>query len=216
MHPSATTLSSAEVHQQFPFFTEIELRQTLAEQGTVHRFPTGMVIMDFGGYVRMLPLVLSGSIKISRMGAEGEELFLYYLGPGESCTMTFACCRHEKRSEIRAVAEEDTEILGLPHLKLDEWMMRYPSWKNFVMRSYDARMTELIQTIDQVSFQQLDTRLVSYLSERASLYPERAIPTTHQQIATDLNASREAVSRLLKGLEQRGQLRLERGRVIWN
>lgn len=215
MTTTSQQLTTADIHAHFPFFTEADLQQTLAEQGVVHHFPAGTVIMDFGGYVRMLPLVLKGSIKISRLGAEGEELFLYYLGPGESCTMTFACCRHEKRSEIRAVAEEDTAILGLPHLKLDEWMMRYPSWKNFVMRSYDARMTELIQTIDQVSFQQLDKRLVSYLRDRARLYPEGVIPTTHQQIAKDLNASREAVSRLLKGLEQRGQLQLERGRVIW-
>lgn len=169
--------------------------------------------MDFGGYVRMLPLIISGTIKISRQADDGTELFLYYLARGESCTMTFACCMADKKSEIRAVAEEDTVVLGLPQQYLDVWMMRYKSWKNFVMLAYDQRMNELIKTIDQVTFNQLDKRLYDYIRRRASIRDDRTINTTHQTIADDLHVSREAVSRLLKGLEKRGVIGLARNRI---
>ncbi len=169
--------------------------------------------MDYGGYIRMLPLVLNGTIKISRLSDDGSELFLYYLSRGESCTMTFSCCMHDKQSEIRAVAEEDTTILALPHQRLDQWMMNYKSWKNFVMTAYDDRMNELIKTIDQITFHQLDKRLLDYVNKRAAIHQDQSILTTHQEIADDLNVSREAISRLLKGLERQGKLRLGRNQI---
>lgn len=206
-------LTTEEVKQYFPEFVEPGLQQVIADQGRIHRFHEGEVIMDYGKYVRMLPLILSGTIKISRLADDGSELFLYYLSRGESCTMTFSCCMSDKKSEIRAVAEEDTVILGLPQQYLDVWMMRYKSWKNFVMMAYDQRMRELINTIDQVTFQQLDQRLLEYLRRRASLRDDGVILTTHQAIAEDLNVSREAVSRLLKTLEKRGGIELGRNRI---
>ena len=169
--------------------------------------------MDYGNYVRMLPLIIKGTIKVSRLSDDGSELFLYYLTRGESCTMTFSCCMADRQSEIRAVAEEDTTILALPQQRLDEWMMRYKSWKNFVMKAYDQRMTELIATIDQVSFNQLDDRLIEYIKKRATIRDDNTINTTHQTIANDLNVSREAVSRLLKSLEKRGLIELSRNRI---
>ena len=107
-------LSTEEISRHFPAFIEPGLQQVLANEGRLHHFKEGDVIMDYGGYIRMLPLVLDGTIKISRLSDDGSELFLYYLSPGESCTMTFSCCMHDKQSEIRAVAEEDTTILALP------------------------------------------------------------------------------------------------------
>jgi CRP/FNR family transcriptional regulator len=206
-------LSTEAVAHHFPSFTEPGLQQVIADQGRIHRFREGEVIMDYGSYVRMLPLVLSGTIKISRLSDDGTELFLYFLSRGESCTMTFSCCMHDKKSEIRAVAEEDTVVLGLPQRYLDVWMMRYVSWKNFVLNAYDERLNELLRTIDQITFHGLDERLLDYLRERADLHPDRSIPATHQEIANDLHVSREAVSRLLKGLERRGVVELARNRV---
>ncbi len=208
-----TQLSVEEVKQYFPGFTEPGLLQVIADQGRVHHFREGDVIMDYGQYVRMLPLILQGTIKISRQAEDGSELFLYYLTRGESCTMTFSCCISAKQSEIRAVAEEDTTILALPQQKLDEWMMRYKSWKNFVMLAYDQRMRELITTIDQVTFQQLDERLYEYVVKRAEIREDKTINTTHQAIADDLHVSREAVSRLLKTLEKRGIISLGRNKI---
>jgi CRP/FNR family transcriptional regulator len=206
-------LTTEEVAHHFPSFTEPGLQQVIADQGRIHRFGEGEMIMDYGSYVRMLPLVLSGTIKISRLSDDGTELFLYYLSRGESCTMTFSCCMHDKKSEIRAVAEEDTMVLGLPQRYLDVWMMRYVSWKNFVLSAYDERLNELLRTIDQITFHGLDERLLDYLRERAELHPDRSIAATHQEIANDLHVSREAVSRLLKSFERRGVVELGRNRV---
>ena len=206
-------LTTEEVHRYFPDFTEPGLQQVIANEGRIHRFAEGDVIMDYGNYVRMLPLILQGTIKISRLAEDGSELFLYYLTRGESCAMTFSCCMATKRSEIRAVAEEDTVILGLPQQKLDEWMMRYTSWKNFVMQAYDQRMNELIRTIDQVAFQKLDERLYDYVAKKAEIRDDGTIHATHQSIADDLHVSREAISRLLKNLENRGVVELGRNRI---
>ncbi|MEM1359376.1 MAG: Crp/Fnr family transcriptional regulator [Bacteroidota bacterium] len=206
-------LSSAEIRQYFPGFVEPALQAAIADQGRVQHFQQGAVIMDFGDYVRNLPLILRGTIKISRQAEDGSELFLYYLARGESCTMTFSCCMADKRSEIRAVAEEDTTILALPRQVLDEWMMRYKSWKNFVLTAYDQRMRELMTTIDEVTFNQLDKRLFAYINKRANVLGDKTIATTHQTIADDLNVSREAVSRLLKLFEKRGLISLGRNRV---
>ncbi|MGB3801579.1 MAG: Crp/Fnr family transcriptional regulator [Lewinella sp.] len=206
-------LSTEEVHRYFPDFTEPGLQQVIANEGRLHRFSEGTVIMDYGQYVRMLPLIMEGTIKISRQAEDGSELFLYYLTRGESCAMTFSCCLAAKQSVIRAVAEEDTVILGLPQTKLDEWMMRYKSWKNFVMQAYDQRMNELVRTIDQVAFQQLDERLLDYVSKRAAIRDDRTILSSHQAIADDLHVSREAISRLLKTMENRGMVALGRNRI---
>lgn len=206
-------LSTEEIQRYFPNFTEPGLQQVMANEGRLHSFKEGDVIMDYGGYVRMLPLIISGTIKISRMAEDGTELLLYYLTRGESCTMTFSCCMNSKQSEIRAVAEEDTTIFALPHQRLDQWMMNYKSWKNFVMLAYDQRMNELIRTVDQVTFHALDERLLEYISKRAAIRDDRTISTTHQQIADDLHVSREAVSRLLKGFERKGVIQLGRNLV---
>lgn len=208
-----TQLSTEEIQRYFPNFTEPGLQQVMANEGRLHSFKEGDVIMDYGGYVRMLPLIISGTIKISRMAEDGTELLLYYLTRGESCTMTFSCCMNSKQSEIRAVAEEDTTIFALPHQRLDQWMMNYKSWKNFVMLAYDQRMNELIRTVDQVTFHALDERLLEYISKRAAIRDDRTISTTHQQIADDLHVSREAVSRLLKGFERKGVIQLGRNMV---
>ncbi|MTB50282.1 Crp/Fnr family transcriptional regulator [Lewinella sp. W8] len=206
-------LTPDQVRQYFPDFSEPELQDAIAEMGKIHRFREGQVIMDYGVYVRMLPLILSGTIKISRQYEDGTELFLYYLTRGDSCTMTFSCCMMDKQSEIRAVAEEDTTILALPQRVLDEWMMKYKSWKNFVLLAYDQRMNELVTTIDQVTFNQLDSRLLDYLTKKASLTDGTTISTTHQQIADDLHVSREAISRLLKTMEKREMIKLGRNRI---
>ncbi|MEO0789496.1 MAG: Crp/Fnr family transcriptional regulator [Bacteroidota bacterium] len=202
------------IRQYFPDFSEPELQDQILANGKMYRFPEGSLIMDFGSHVRMLPLIIEGSIKVSREGEDGSELFLYYLSRGESCTMTFSCCMSDKVSEIRAVAEEDTVILGLPQRVLDEWMMKYKSWKNFVLQSYDQRMKEMISTIDQIAFSQLDQRLLDYLSKTAELHQSKEIKATHLQIASDLNVSRESISRLLKNLESRGQINLGRNKII--
>lgn len=205
-----TQLTTEEIRHIFPDFKEPGLQQVMANEGRLHQFKEGEVIMDYGGYVRMLPLIVEGTIKISRLAEDGSELLLYYLTRGQSCTMTFSCCMHHKQSEIRAVAEEDTTIFALPQQRLDQWVTNYQSWKNFVLTAYDQRMNELIKTIDQISFHALDERLWDYVNTRVAIHSDGTVHTTHQRIADDLNVSREAVSRLLKVFERQGKIRLGR------
>lgn len=192
---------------------ELGLQEEIAHIGKVMEFKAGEIIMDFGAYVKLIPLVVEGSIKVSREGDDGGELFLYYLQPGESCTMSFTCCMMNKRSEIRTEAEEDTVVIAIPIRYMDDWMSRYQSWKNFVMMSYDHRMKELIRTIDEIAFKKMDERLLTYLQKKAQVTGSKTLNATHQEIAYDLNASREAVSRLLKQLEHDGFVKLGRNKI---
>jgi CRP/FNR family transcriptional regulator len=201
------------IRQNYPQLAERNLQEEIANEGTIMHFKAGSLIMDFGAYVKIMPLIIKGSIKVSREDEEGNELFLYYLKPGETCSMSFTCCLMDKKSEIRTVAEEDTTLIGIPTRFMDEWMSRYPSWKNFVMTSYDNRMLELVRTIDSIAFKKMDERLMDYLEQKAEANDSRTLTATHQEIAYDLNASREAISRLLKQLEKDGVVQLGRNRI---
>jgi CRP/FNR family transcriptional regulator len=197
----------------FPQIAEAALQQSILDHGRLYTFQEGEVIMDIGQYVKIVPLVLKGLIKVSREDEEGRELFLYYLHPGDSCTMSFTCCMMNKKSEIRTVAEEKTILLGVPIRFMDEWMTKYQSWKNFVMQSYDNRMMELVKTIDSIAFKKMDERLFEYLEAKSKAFQTKELSVTHQDIAFDLNASREAISRLLKKMEKEGMLTLGRNKI---
>lgn len=201
------------IRQHYPQIAERNLQDEIADVATIMHFKAGELIMDFGAYVKLVPLIIEGSIKVSREDEEGNELFLYYLQPGETCSMSFTCCLMDKKSEIRTMAEEDTTLIGIPTRYMDLWMTRYPSWKNFVMTSYDRRMMELVRTIDSIAFKKMDERLLDYLEKKAEANKNRTLQATHQEIAYDLNASREAVSRLLKQLEKDGVVALGRNRI---
>lgn len=198
------------LRNHFPQLSEQDLKAEIAEVGKVMRFEAGEMIMDYGSYIKLIPLVLEGSIKVSREGSKGEEIFLYYLQGGDACTMTFTCCMRDKQSAIRTIAEDATQIIAIPTRYMDEWMMKYPTWKNFVMTAYDRRMFELIDTIDQIVFKKLDERLLDYLRKKAQAIGHKNLNTTHQEIAADLNVTRESISRLLKNLEKQGLVELGR------
>ncbi len=202
------------VHQNFPQLSELALQKEIAQVGTLKHFRAGEVIMNYGSYVKLVPLLVKGAIKVVREDDEdGRELLLYYLYAGETCSMSFSCCMMNKRSDIRTTAEDDSAIIAIPIRYVDAWISKYPSWKNFVMQAYDSRMREMIQTIDSIAFKKMDERLLKYLHERSEAHASKTIHSTHQEIANDLNASREAVSRLLKKLERDGTIALERNKI---
>ncbi|WP_421798216.1 Crp/Fnr family transcriptional regulator [Haliscomenobacter sp.] len=204
------------VRKHFPNIAEKALQEEIATVGKLTEFSAGTVIMDVGQYVKMVPLVIEGAIKVSREDEDGHELFLYYLQGGQTCSMSFTCCMMNKKSEIRTIAEENTKMIGIPIRYVDEWMTKYQSWKNFVMQTYDFRMMELVRTIDSIAFHHMDERLLAYLDKKAKATHSKIINATHQEIAYDLNASREAVSRLLKQLENDGRVKLGRNKIELN
>jgi CRP/FNR family transcriptional regulator len=201
------------LRQHYPHLAELDLQEEIARVGQLLHFSAGEVIMDVDNYIKLVPLVIEGSIKVVREDEDGKELFLYYLNSGDTCSMSFTCCMMDKKSSIRTVAEEPTTLIGIPIRYVDQWMTKYQSWKNFVMRSYDDRMLELVRTIDNIAFKKMDERLLDYLQKKASATQSKVIQATHQDIAYDLNASREAVSRLLKQLERSGTVQLGRNKI---
>jgi len=203
----------AIVRKRFPQLSEISLQKEIAEVGIVKQYPGGEIIMDYNQYVKMLPLVVEGSVKVMREGDEGKELLLYYLNSGETCSLSFTCCMMDKQSQIRTIADEHTTLIAIPLRYVDEWMLQYRTWKNFVMMAYDNRMLEFINTIDSIAFKNMDERLWEYLLQRAEVLKTDVLQTTHAEIANDLNASREAVSRLLKQLENLGRIQLGRNKI---
>lgn len=192
---------------------EAELIEEIRKSAREVRLKEGDVLLDTGQIVRVIPIVLSGTLKISRIDDEDHELFLYYINPNESCALTFTCCMEQQSSEIRAVADEDSLVLTIPIDKIDQWMAVYPSWKRFIMRTIRSRFNELLNMIDQIAFQRLDERLIHYLKEKSKSSHSALIKLSHEQIATDLASSREVISRLLKRLEHEGKVVLYRNQI---
>jgi CRP/FNR family transcriptional regulator len=201
------------IQAHFSNLEELELQEEIAIHGQLLQLKHGETLMDYGGFIKLVPLVVKGVIKIIREDENGNEIFLYFIQGGESCTMSFSCCIQNKRSEIRAEVEDDAIIIGIPVQHVDAWMSKYQSWKNFIMSSYDARINELIYAIDSIAFSKMDERLINYLEDKSHALDTKTIHTTHQNIAHDLNASREAVSRLLKKLEKEGTVKLGRNKI---
>ena len=201
------------LNKKYHQLAEIPLQEAIIREGFLKTFKRGMVTQEIGSYVKFVPLVSKGTLKVLREDDNGNEIFLYYLHAGDSCSMAFSCCMMHKKSEVRTVVVEDVELIAIPIRFVDEWMMKFHSWKNFVMKSYDSRMMELIQTIDEIAFLKMDERLINYLNRKAEAIGESIIYSTHQEIAQDLNASREAVSRLLKKLEKQEVLVIGRNKI---
>lgn len=201
------------LQEHFPNLAEKELQELIAQEGKIYRFGAGDTIMDFGAYIKLVPLVTKGSIKVMREDDDGHELFLYFIQAGDTCSMSMTCCMMNKKSIIKTVAEEETELIGIPIQFPDQWMSKFQSWKNFILLSYDDKMYTLIKSIDEIAFKKMDERLISYLEKTVKATNSEVIHITHQEIALDLNASREAISRLLKRLEKEGILELGRNQI---
>lgn len=192
---------------------EPALIQEMQVYGEVKYYKEGEVIMDYGKYIRMMPLIITGTIKVYRMDETGKEILLYYLSSYESCSMAYSCCVEARKSEVKAIAEDDVELLAIPHNKLDEWLCKYPGWKNYIMRGFNERFLEMLRSIESIAFKKLDERLIAYLREKQRLSGSSVIKVSHGTIADELATSRVVISRLLKQLENDGQILLYRNEI---
>jgi CRP/FNR family transcriptional regulator len=202
--------------QNFPVFHNQDLIKSMAKEARWFRHEKEEPVLEFGEYPKWIPLVMSGAIKISRADDEGGEIFLYYLYPGQTCAMTLNCCMVDKPSEIKAVAEEGTEYLGLPRKALPQWMLDFEEWRQFTVETYNERYENLLATIDAIAFQKLDERLLNLLLDKSIAKGTNEIEVTHKSLAEELHSSREVISRLLKQLEKIGKVKLSRNNIIVN
>lgn len=201
------------IRDRFRNIFEPQLIEELIEHGQYMQLEEGEIILDIGQPIRVMPLILSGSVKIFRYDENEKEILLYYVNPNESCAMTFSCCMQELESKIKAVTEEKVEMIVIPVQYMDIWMSKYRTWKTFVMATIQDRFEELLNTVDQIAFQNLDQRLVNYLREKSKVTQSSLINLSHEQIAHELASSRVVISRLLKKLENQGKLLLYRNQI---
>jgi len=199
-----------KLYDSYGHFFEKELLNEIVKIGTYKELPEGSKLLEIGDYIKSMPLLISGAIKVLREDNDGDELLLYYLEKGDTCSMTMTCCLGHKKSEIRAITETHVQLIMVPVGKMEEWTAKYKSWRNFVFESYHNRINELLTTLDSIAFYQMDERLVQYLKEKARVKNENILKNTHQDIAYDLHTSRVVISRLLKKLEQMGKIELHR------
>lgn len=190
-----------------------ELKKEIAESRDLKLFPAGTVILDIDSYVNYIPLVMSGSVKVVRTEEDGREILLYYLIPGESCISSILSGLTQGTSKIKAVVEEDAEILMLSLVKAKEWLTKYPEWSVFVFELYHKRFEDLVMMVNSIAFQKVDTRILNLLNQKSKLYKSKELHVTHQQLADELGITREAVSRVLKLIESEGKIKLSRNKI---
>jgi len=196
----------------FPQF-EPGLVELIEKEAVQRSFNAGDIIMRTGQYIKSTVLVLDGRIKIYRENADGGEFLMYYLQPGQACAVSMICAIQSGTSEIMAMAEEDSEVLMIPVHLMDDMMNQYKTWYQFVIQTYRGRFDELLSVVDNIAFRNMDERLEFYLKRYAEKSGRKNMDISHQQIADDLNSSREVISRLLKKMEQRGLVKLHRNMI---
>ncbi len=197
------------LNKKFFMFGE-ELKQFIARVSILRNISRGEILIQAGQYLKHTMLVVEGRIKLYRESEYGDEAFMYYLEPGNACALSMLCASRQKTSEVTAKAVEETVVIMIPVQYTDELMKYHQDWYNFVIETYRSRFEELLEVFDNVVFKSMDERLESYLKNQFTSLHSNKIELTHQEIANDLNTSREVVSRLLKKLEQRGEIALNR------
>lgn len=195
---------------------EDDLLKEISKDGFIKSFQENDILIELNQTITHMPLLLHGAIRIMRDDDNDGELLLYYLEKGDTCAMTMTCCLGTKTSDIRATAETNGEMVMIPVQKMDEWLVKYPSWRAFVFNSYQDRLDEMMRSIDNLAFKDSKGRLKNYLIEVASVNKSRVVNKTHAEIAYEMNTSRVVISRLLKALENEGFLLQQRNSITIN
>ena len=190
-----------------------DLVKEIENSGNLKHFEAGDTIVNMDSYIKHIPVVISGSMKVIRTEVDGREILLYYLTPGESCIVSILAGMKNETSKIKAIVEEDAEIMLIPADKAKEWVRKYPEWTDFIFNLYQKRFEELLEVVNSVAFQKIDTRLLHLIKQKTQLYQSKEISVTHQQLADELGITREATSRVLKQMEKENLLILSRNKI---
>lgn len=201
------------LHTLFPSFDQ-ELIEQLEKIGHLAVYDEGAMLMRSGQFFKNSVLILDGRVKLYREGENGEEFFLYYLEKGNACALSMICATRNEASAIKAKAVTPVRALHIPIQHMDDLMRNHRSWYYFVLETYRSRFEELLQVIDQIAFHSMDEKLVAYLKRQFDILRTDRISVTHQEIANDLNSSREVISRLLKKLEAQRRISVARNEII--
>lgn len=195
------------------FSSSPELVEKLYQNSIIKEYPAGSIILNENSYIRSIPIVTRGTLKVIRTEEDGREILLYYIKSGESCIMSFLGGMHNETSKVKAEVEDDAEILLLPISKVSMFIKEYPQWLDYIFKLYHKRFEELLEIVNAIAFKKVDERLLALLQKKQELSTRNVINTTHEQLANELGTARVVVSRLLKQLEENGVLLLGRNRI---
>jgi len=189
------------------------INEKLETFSIIKTFKEGEIILNENAYIRSIPIVKKGSLRVMRTDEDGKEILLYYIKPGETCIMSFLGGIHDDTSKIKAVAEEETEILLVPVEKVSLLIREYPEWLDYIFKLYHKRFEELLEVVNAIAFKKMDERILQLLKEKKNLTGSAEINITHQQLADELGTARVVVSRLLKQMETEGMVKLSRNKI---
>ncbi len=202
-----------ELNDIIEFKPSPQIRERLTDFGFTKTFTEGQVILNENAYIKAIPIVMSGSIRVMRADEDGRELLLYYINAGESCIMSFLGGMHQDTSKVTAIAEQETSILFIPIDKVSLLIKEFPEWLDYIFRLYHKRFEELLDVVNAITFKKLDERLLNYIKKKCALTNTRTLTVTHEQLANELGSARVVVSRLLKQMEEDGLVSLSRNKI---
>ena len=203
---------SAHIMSSFTHF-EADLKKELVQKGRVIEFAAGERILQSGEKYFGNLLVLDGLVKVFRKAEDGREFFLFYIEPGEAIYLSVLNTDNVNKSELVAVAAQDVRALSIPYSVMDDLVLRFKTWYKFVATSYRSRFEKIFTSLDYYAFRGLDDRITDYLRKQTKIFKTKDLRVSHQEIADDLNSSREVISRHLKKMEKSGAIKLKRNRI---
>ena len=201
-----------DLSKKLSFFTEPELQEELSKNANIVTLNKGDVLVRDGQYIKFLPIVIKGAIRVYQQ-KEDREILLYYVRAEETCTMSLAAAYFDNKSTSHGVAIETTEALIFPAGLIMEWQLKYPSWNKYVMRMFRSRYDELIGSFQKVVFEHIDVRVMEYLKYKSEIDESGMIYLSHQNLANELGTTRVVISRILKQFEREKKIQLFRGAI---
>ncbi|NUM50119.1 MAG: Crp/Fnr family transcriptional regulator [Flavobacteriales bacterium] len=206
-------MNTDSLNQISEFQTSPKIKEKLIEYGFTKIFKTGEIILNENAYIKAIPIVMRGNIKVFRVDDDGREILLYYINTGESCIMSFLGGIHQDTSKVKAIAEDETEILFIPIQKVTELIKEFPEWLDYIFKLYHKRFEELLEVVNAVAFKKMDERLLHFLKNKALITHTKTLNITHEQLANELGTARVVISRLLKQMETEGYILLGRNKI---
>ncbi len=196
-----------EIRATFPSF-ENDLLESIENKAEVKTFEPGEEIVRTGQYFKSILLIVDGLIKVYREDEEGNEYFMYYLQPGQACSLSMIPTGRREKSGVKGKVVNNTTVVAVPPQYMDQWMFEYKTWYKFVLESHRDAFEKLLATFDQIAFRSMDSKLLHYLRREQEVHKSNVLPINKTEIARELNSSREVTSRLMKKLVERGMIKV--------
>lgn len=206
-------ITKEALREKFPNL-EDGLYNEILENAEIKVVPAGTSLLRIGQNIRSTMLILTGTVKLYQESVDGDEFFMYYVSPGQACAVSMVCSFQNEQSQVLAKALTDVTLISIPIKFMEKWLVEYKTWHYFVIKTYRTRYEELLNTINEVAFKNMDERLEFYLKKQSQKFGKH-VKLTHQEIASDLNSSREVISRLMKKMEQKGWIEMHRNGFDW-